>query len=230
MKRLSNSLRLVSVLLIVTLLAACAPGEQAPSAEEVEAAINTAVAQTMEAERQIAESVAMTVAAQEAEAAAAQPEPTATLPPPTETPELLPTLTPVLPTATSFATGSSSGGSGGSSGGSTATYKYSCDPDIRKRPFDNTEFKPGDHFDVKFTIKNTGTATWEAGKDLNLLGNPGNTLVAPPGTIELPEMKPGDLFSVGPFDAIAPSSSGHYVVDFMLEGGFCYPYVAFNVR
>ena len=73
MKRLSNSLRLVSVLLIVTLLAACAPGEQPPSAEEIEVAINTAVAQTMEAERQIAESVAMTVAAQEAEAAAAQP-------------------------------------------------------------------------------------------------------------------------------------------------------------
>ena len=227
MKRLSISLQLVSALLVITLLAACAPGEPAPSPEEIEAAINTAVAQTMEAEQQIADSVAMTVAARETEAAAALP--TTTVPPTALPPTPLPTLTSVLPTATSFVTSPSSSGSGGSSGGTT-TYAYSCDPDIRKRPFDNTEFKPGDSFDVLFTIKNTGTSTWEAGKDLVLLGNPGSTLIAPPGTIQLPKMEPGDLFSVGPFDAIAPDDSGHYVIDFKLEGGFCYPYVAFNVR
>lgn len=225
MKRLSNPLRLAFVLLVISLLAACAPGQPVPSQEEIEAAINTSVAQTIEAQGEIATSVAMTVAAQEAEAAAALPSPTPV--PPTA----VPTLTPVLPSATPFPTSASSGGSGGSSsGGGTGTYEYSCDPDIRKRPFDNTEFKPNDHFDVIFTIKNTGTSAWEAGKDLVLLGNPGNTLVAPPGTIQLPRMEPGDLFTVGPFDAIAPADSGHYVVDFKLEGGFCYPYVAFNVR
>jgi hypothetical protein len=223
MKRLSNSLRLVSALLVITLLAACAPGEPAPSPEEIEAAINTAVAQTMEAEQQIADSVAMTVAARETEAAAALP--TDTPVPPTE----VPTLTPVLPTATPFPTTASSGGSGGSSGGGSTTYSYSCDI-IRQRPIDNTEFKRTDSFDVSFAILNNGTDTWEAGKDLVLLGNPGGTLIAPPGTIQLPRMEPGDIFSVGPFDAIAPDDSGHYVIDFKLEGGFCYPYVAFNVR
>lgn len=223
MKRLSNSLRLVSALLVITLLAACAPGEPAPSPEEIDAAINTAVAQTMEAEQQIADSVAMTVAARETEAAAALP--TATPVPPTE----VPTLTPVLPTATPFPTTASSGGSGGSSGGGSTTYSNSCDI-IRQRPIDNTEFKRTDSFDVSFAILNNGTDTWEAGKDLVLLGNPGGTLIAPPGTIQLPRMEPGDIFSVGPFDAIAPDDSGHYVIDFKLEGGFCYPYVAFNVR
>lgn len=226
MKRLSNPLRLAFALLVISLLVACAPGQPTPDPAEIEAAIQTSVAQTVEAQGEIATSVAMTVAAKEAEDAAAQP--TATSVPPTA----VPTLTPVLPSATPFPTNTSSGGSGGSSsgGGGTGTYAYSCDPDIRKRPFDNTEFKPGDHFDVIFTIKNTGTSAWDAGKDLVLLGNPGNTLVAPPGTIQLPRMEPGDLFTVGPFDAIAPADSGHYVVDFKLEGGFCYPYVAFNVR
>ena len=223
MNRLSNPLRLTFALLAITLLVACAPGEEPPSPEEIEAAINTAVAQTMEAEGQIAASVEMTVAARETEAARALP--TATLVPPTQ---LLPTLTPVLPTATPFAVVPPSGGSGGSGGGTT-TYENSCDI-IRQRPRDNTEFLRTNTFDVSFAIKNTGTATWLAGKDLILLGNPGNTLIAPPGIIQLPEdVKPGEIFEVGPFDAVAPDEPGHYVIDFKLEGGFCYPYVAFNV-
>jgi Ig-like domain from next to BRCA1 gene len=225
MKRLSIPLRLVFTILAITLLAACAPGEVTPSPVDVEATVNAAVAQTMEAQGQIATSVALTVAAQAAETAAAQP--TAT-PVPAE-PLPLPTLTPILPTATPFTVASSGGGGGGGSGGS-ASAEYSCDPDIRKRPFDNTEFHRKDTFDVIFTIKNTGTKTWDAGKDLVLLGNPGSTLSIPTGfVVELPKMEPGDLFTVGPFDAQAPDDPGHYVVDFKLEGGFCYPYVAFNV-
>jgi hypothetical protein len=54
-------------------------------------------------------------------------------------------------------------------------------------------------------------------------------LINPPGTIELPKMEPGDVFTVGPFDAVAPDDPGRYVIDFKLEGGFCYPYVAFYV-
>jgi hypothetical protein len=227
MKRLSNPLRLVSALLVITMLVACAPGQPTPDPAEIEAAIQTSVAQTVEAQNEIANSVAMTVAAKEAEAAAAQP--TATSVPPTA----VPTLTPVLATATPFTTGSSSSSSGGSSGGSssgggTTTYSYSCDI-IRQRPQDNTEYRRTHTFDVSFAILNNGTATWEAGKDLVLLGNPGSTLIAPPGTIELPKMEPGDVFTVGPFDAVAPDAPGHYVIDFKLEGGFCYPYVAFNV-
>ena len=222
MKRLSIPFRLAALLLAATLLAACAPGEPLPSQEEIEAAINTSVAQTVEAQGAIATSVAMTVAAREAETAAAQP--TATL-----SPTPVPTLTPVLPTATPFTvSGGSSGSSGSSGGGGLSTYEYSCDI-IRQRPQDNTEYRRPHTFDVSFAILNNGTKTWEAGKDLVLLGNPGGTLIAPPGTIELPKMEPGDVFSVGPFDAVAPDEPGFYVIDFKLEGGFCFPYVAFNV-
>ena len=59
--------RAIFMLLGITLLVACVPGEEPPaSLEEIESAINTAVAQTMEAEEQIAASVEMTVAAREA--------------------------------------------------------------------------------------------------------------------------------------------------------------------
>jgi hypothetical protein len=176
----------------------------------------------MEAQGQIATAVALTVAAQDTAAAAA-------LPTATPSPFALPTLTPVLASATPFPTNTSSGGGGGGGGGGgSSTYKFSCDI-IRQRPIDNTEFKRQNTFDVTFAILNNGTETWEAGKDLRLLGNPGRTLINPPGAIELPKMKPGDVFTVGPFDAQAPDEPGRYVIDFKLEGGFCFPYVAFYV-
>jgi len=225
MKSLSIPLRVMFTLLVIALLGACAPGELAPSAEEVAAQVATSVAMTVEAQAQIATSVAMTVEAREAEAAAA-------LPTATETATPIPTLTPVLNTATPVTLvaptgGSSSGGTSGGGGGYTQ-YDYSCDI-IRQRPQDNTEYRRTHTFDVSFAILNNGTKTWEAGKDLVLLGNPGGTLINPPGTIELPKMEPGDVFSVGPFDAEAPDDPGHYVIDFKLEGGWCYPYVAFYV-
>ena len=58
MKRLFNPLRLVLVLLAITVLVACAPGVQPPSQEEIDAAIKTSVAQTIEAQGEIATSVA----------------------------------------------------------------------------------------------------------------------------------------------------------------------------
>ncbi len=228
MKRLSNPLRMTFALLVIALLAACAPGEEPPSPEEIEAAINTAVAQTMEAEEQIADSVEMTVAAREAEAAEALAAlPTATLVPT----EPLPTLTPILPTATPFTVAPSSGGGGGGGGGGSTTYEYSCDI-IRQRPRDNTEFKRTHTFDVSFVILNNGTATWPAGKDVTLTQDLGGALGIPVGTVvlQLGEMKPGDTSAViGPFDAQAPDEAGFYVINFKVEGGICWPYVAFNV-
>lgn len=225
MKRWSNLLRLASILLAIPLLAACAPAViQTTSPEEIEDRVATSVAMTIEAQGQVSTSVALTVAAQETEAVAAMPS---------ETPSPLapPTLTPVLTTATPFptSTSSSGSGSGGSSGGGgTSSARFSCDI-IRQRPIDNTEYKRTNTFDVTFAILNNGTSTWDAGKDLVPLGNPGPTLLNPPGTIELPKMEPGDVFTVGPFEAEAPDDPGRYVIDFKLEGGFCYPYVAFYV-
>jgi len=225
MNRLSNPLRLIFALLVIASLVACAPGEEPPSPEEIQAAINTAVAMTMEAEGQIATSVAMTVAARETEAARALP--TATLVPP----QPLLTLTPLLPTATPFTVAPSSGGGGGGGGGGTTTYENSCDI-IRQRPRDNTEFKRANTFDVSFVILNNGTATWPAGKDVTLTQDSGGALGIAVGTVvlQLGKMEPGDTSAViGPFDAQAPDTPGFYVINFKVEGGFCYPYVAFNV-
>ena len=225
MIRLSNPLRFAPILLVIVLLAACVPGEATLSPADVQATVDAAVAQTMEAQGQIATSVALTVAAQDTATAAVRP---------TDTPvntKIPPTLTPSLPMATPFVTPttSSSGGGGGGGGGGNTTPGLSCDI-IRQRPRDNTEFKRTNTFDVTFTILNNGKETWAAGKDVFLLGNPGNTLSIPTGfVVQLPEMKHGDTFTVGPFDAQAPDEPGFYVIDFKVEGGFCYPYVAFNV-
>jgi hypothetical protein len=228
MTRWSNPLRLVSLLLAFTLLAACAPAvAPTTSPELIEEQVATSVAMTVEAQGQIATSVAQTIAAQETEPPAEPTETPSPVPPPaTSTPEL-PGPTP-FPTSTSGSSSGGSGGSGSGGGGGSSSLKLSCDI-IRQRPIDNTEFKRTNTFDVTFAILNNGTATWEAGKDLVLLGNPGSTLKNPPGMIELPKMEPGDIFTVGPFDAEAPDQPGRYVIDFKLEGGFCYPYVAFYV-
>lgn len=222
MKRWSIPVWLVSILMAISLLAACTPATvPTTSPEEIESRVATSVAMTIEAQGQIATSVALTVAAQVTPTPSVPTGTPSPVPPP-------PTVTPVLPSATPFTTGGSSSGGSGSSGGGTTSYKFSCDI-IRQRPIDGTEFKRTNTFDVSFAILNNGTATWDAGKDLVLLGNPEKTLVNPPGTIELPEMKPGDVFTVGPFDAEAPDTPGKYVIDFKLEGGFCYPYVMFYV-
>jgi hypothetical protein len=232
MKHLSIPLRVIFTLLVIAMLAACAPGEATLSPEEIAAQVATSVAMTVEAQDQIATFVAMTVAAQEAEAAEPLPTPAFV----TATP--LPTLTPVLVTATVpvLDTPDGGGNGGGTSGGGTSgggggytQYDYSCDI-ILQQPRDNTDFRRTHTFDVAFTILNNGTKTWDAGLDLVLLGNPGSTITNPPGIIQIPnKMKPGDTFPVGPFDAQAPDEPGHYVIDFKLEGGWCYPYVAFNV-
>ena len=223
MNRLSIPLKATFTLLVIALLVACAPGEEPPSPEEIQGAINTAVAMTMEAEGQIATSVAMTVAAREVESVAA-------LPTATQVPTLpLPTLTPILPTATPFAVAPSSNGGGGGGGGSSSTADYACSI-IRRRPADNTEFNPNGTFDITFTILNTGAKKWDAGKDLVHSFGP-DLIVAPAFTaLQLPEVKPGETYTVGPYDAKAPDKAGHYVMEFKLEGGWCWPYIAINVK
>ena len=92
--------------------------------------------------------------------------------------------------------------------------------------FDNTSFRPGDTFDIKWTIVNTGTKTMVAGLDLKF--NSG-TQMTNRTRVELPELKPGAQFAVD-FDAVAPNKEGTYVMTFLVEGGLCYPYVAIIVE
>jgi hypothetical protein len=202
--------RIVSLgLAVVFILAACAPAPApaTPDQAQIQSQISTAVAGT--------------VAAQQSATAAAQP-------PASSTPETLPaTVTPVLPTATPFviATSTSFSAPGNGSGSGSTKPKYACDV-IRQRPFDNSIFHGGDPFDIKWTIVNTGTATWPAGTDFTYFSGPKMTTAT---FLELPEMKSGDQYAVR-FDANAPTQKGFNVMTWKVQGGFCYPYVAIIVK
>ena len=206
---ISKTYKLVSLLLVaVFLLAACAP-QTVPTVD------------TNDIANKVMTAVAATVSAQQTQTAAAQPLVTAT-------PVFVPTETPMLPTATPFVIASATvkPSSGGGGGGGPVTYTYACDPDIGKRPRDNAVFHRGDSFDVKWTIVNTGTATWVAGKDLVYFSGPHLTGAT---FFQLPQMKPGDKFSII-MDAVAPMQKGNYVMTWKLQGGFCYPYIAITVE
>jgi len=197
----------------IVLLSACQPAQPTPSADDLA--------------NQVATSVALTVAAQNAQTqAAVSPTPEATNTTlPTQTSDIPPSPTPILATETAIVlpTVTSSGGGGG--GGTTVQREYACDT-IRRRPFDNTSFRPGDKFDIKWTIVNTGTKTMVAGLDLKY--NSGTQMTSRT-RLELPELKPDAQFVVD-FDAVAPNKEGTYIMTFIVEGGLCYPYVAIVVE
>jgi hypothetical protein len=213
--RASKEKILLGAMAVIVLLSACQPAAPTQNPEDVA--------------DQVATSVALTVAAGNAQTqAAVTPTPVATnttLPTQTEvgvvpSPTLVETSTP-LPTATAIALPTSSGGGGG-----TGTQReYSCDT-IRRRPFDNTSFRPGARFDIKWTIVNTGTKTMVAGLDLKY--NSGTQMTSRT-RVELPELKPGAQFAVD-FDAVAPTREGTYIMTFVVEGQLCYPYVAIIVE
>lgn len=190
----------------VALLAACAP---AVSTEQVQMQVATGVAQTVAAQNGMATSVALTVTAM---------APTITpTPSPTEIPLDIPSLTPVIPIATVTPYVASGGGGGG---GSSSKAKYACD--FTQRPYDNTAFKPGDPFDIKWVITNTGTEDMRAGLDFEYLSGPHLTNRT---GVELPLLEPGDTYTFTA-DANAPLEKGFYVMTYKVEGGLCYPYVA----
>ena len=201
---------------LIVLLTACLPAQPTQDPDDVA--------------DQVATSVALTVAAQNAQTqAAVSPTPEATNTTlPTQTAEGVPSPTPLatltaLPTATAIALPTSVSGGGG--GGTTTRREYSCDT-IRRRPLDNTSYRPGAQFDIKWTIVNTGTKTMVAGLDLKY--NSGEQMTGRT-RVELPELKPGAEFAVD-FDAVAPAKEGTYIMSFVVEGGLCYPYVAIIVE
>lgn len=205
---------LFSIMAVIFLLAACAPA--APAAPTQDPAL---------VQQLIEQSVALTVAAQNAQTLEAQaliPAATNTpLPTQTEAASAIPTATPfvIVPPTVAPVTG------GGGGGVPAPKPEYACDI-INQKPFDNEVFKPNDDFDIKWTIVNTGTRTWAAGKDLKYFSGPEMTTTK---FVELPQMKPGDQFSIV-MDAKAPSKIGFHVMTFVLEGPICYPYVAINVE
>jgi hypothetical protein len=213
--KLSRKQIIFTLLTIIFLLAACAPAQvPTPDPEQVAELVST--------------SVALTVASQNLDTAEAEPPPATETPLPTATEAVVdtPTAVPALDTPTAIALPSATAVSGSSTGGgTTANQEFSCDI-IRRRPSDNTVYKPNDRFDIKWTIINDGTKTLRAGLDLRFSN--GDKLMADT-IVELPELKPGDQFQVS-FDAVAPAREGTYVMVYMVEGALCYPYTSIKVE
>ena len=146
---------LFSVMAVIFLLTAC--GTPAPAATQDPALVQQLIEQ----------SVALTVAAQNAQTSEAQAQIPTNTPLPTQT-EVAPP-TPALPTATPFViVPPTLAPVTGGGGGVTTKPEYACDI-IHQRPYDDQTFKPNDTFDVKWTIVNTGTKTWRKGLDLKYL-------------------------------------------------------------
>lgn len=193
------------------LLAACVPG-QAATPDPVDIA------------NQVATSVALTVASQNLETQQAAPAATNT-PLPTDTPVVIDTPTAILPTATPFVIVPATNVPSGGGGGVVVQADYSCNA-INRRPFDYQVFKPGDDFDVRWTIVNTGRRTMAAGLDLKY--SAGEQFISV-DRVELPELSPGEEYTID-FDAVAPERQGNYIMTYIVEGGLCYPYAAITVE
>lgn len=209
---------MIVLISLAFLATACLPAQ---NPQEVQGQVETAVAQTMQAQQQIEDSVAQTVAAQNALAS-----PTATFTATfTSTPILFPTLTPIVATVTPIPV-SSGGGGGGGGGGSVSKAAYSCDI-IHQRPFDNSEIIHGGDFDIKWTILNNGTKTWDPGVDVKYFSGPQMSDVT---RVEIPvKMEPGDQYDIV-LDATAPEEKGFQVMTWAVDGQYCYPYVAIIVK
>jgi hypothetical protein len=203
-------------LALAAFLAACTPAQ--PNLQQVQSLVQTSVASTMEAQNQVGTLVAQTVEAQQ---------------PATETPTIMltaspfPTLTPIIPVIATATTASTGGG------GYVAPVAWSCDPDIDKRPLDsNPAYARGDHFEIKWTLLNNGTQTWPAGYDLTWFSvqPSGPQISTTTGPIQLPQVKPGNTFTVPTLEGIAPNQPGTYILTWKLQGGWCYPYIIVRVK
>lgn len=210
------------LLAVVIVLAACAP---APTAAPTQ---DPAIIQQL-----IEQSVALTLAAQNAQATEQQAliVPSNT-PLPTQTEAVPDTPVPVLPTATPFVivppTNTvvvSSGGGGGGGGNPAVQPDYACSV-IARSPADYTVFKPGEDFDIKWTIVNTGKKNIRDGADVKYSSGEDFALK---NFVELPLLKPGEKHQVI-LDAEAPSKLGRYVMVWVVEGQLCFPYVAIEVK
>ncbi len=204
-----NQLRKAVFVLLVAaaVLTACAPAQT--GTDQNQGQVATAVAMTVQAQvGSISAAVVSTLTAQ-------APAATATVSP-TPIPLNLPVTDTPMATITPFVVTPASGSSGGSTG-STSAALYSCSW-YEVRPTVNV-FKPGDGFNVKWVIRNTGTKDWQAGKDFNYVDG---TVMSGFKGVQLPAVKSGDSFTIA-FGAKAPTEPGFYEMRFKVEGGLCFP-------
>ncbi|MBK8782550.1 MAG: hypothetical protein IPO22_12260 [Anaerolineales bacterium] len=199
---------------LVFLVTACLPSQ---NTQELDSRVNTAVAGTMAVEDRISNSVEQTVAAQSPLSSPTASANTVALaftetPTSTATPLVIDTFTPfpVSPTNTKVST----------------QAKYACSV-INRRPYDLSEYYPGDKFDIKWTIVNIGSKAWAAGIDVKYYSGPKFSGV---GRVEIPKvMNPGDSYTIV-MDGYAPADKGRHVMQFVVDGPMCYPYAAIVVK
>jgi hypothetical protein len=193
------------VVVMTLLIIACGFGQPGNNPEEFTDVVMTSVAQTVTAFPTIT------------------PAPTDTpLPTPTEAiPTIQPTAIPTFVFPTSTPT-------------EIAKTNYVCDI-INQKPFDDTSFRPGDSFDIKWTIVNIGTQRWEDETYLEYQSGPQMTEET---QIKLPKLKPGEKHDVI-LDASAPSESGMQITVWAVVGPgtvkdsiywMCYPYARIIVE
>jgi len=187
------------------LIVACVLGQPAGNSEQFANLVTTSVAQTLTAFPTNMPTPTNTLS----------PTSTETIPPIQFT--ALPTF--VLPTSTPAG---------------TAKTDYMCDI-INQRPFDDTEFRPGDSIDIKWTIVNTGTQKWEDGTYLEYQSGPQMTEET---QVKLPRLKVGKQYDVV-LDATVPSESGTQIMVWTVVGPgtikdstywMCYPYIRIKVK
>jgi hypothetical protein len=214
MKR-TNSLRAASkvgmvVLVVALTLSACAPGM---TPEQIQALVQDSVAQTVQAQNNMATAVAQTVEAR-APAASATPLPTLAQ-------VTLPTLTPIIPSITPIVILSGGGGGGGGGGGNVPDYACSF---AEVKPLYNA-FKPGDYIDFVWLITNTGKKDWPSALDLDFVSG---THFSPYMGEELPPLESGERVTIS-FEGNAPDEPGFYHMNFKVQGGLCFPFTDIEV-
>lgn len=195
--------KLLILMTLAALLAACLPSQQ-PTAD-VQAEVNTAVAGTMQVNEAIDRAVAQTVAADEVAQPTEAPTDAKVVLQATNTAFVIPTLTP------------------------TATLippRYSCSVTTNK-PTTNQPMNGGQDFDIKWTIKNTGTAAWYNAIDIKYYS--GESMATSKRAEVKKLLKPGETYQLV-LDAKAPKSKGPHFMAWMVDGGMCYAYVTVWVK
>ncbi|HUH96379.1 MAG TPA: hypothetical protein VLZ89_03415 [Anaerolineales bacterium] len=201
-------------LALAALLAACAAPQ--PSQDQVQSLVQTSVAATMQAQNQVGTFVAQTVAVQATATEADTPTTEVTASP-------FPTLTPIVPVIPTASLAPVSSGGGGSY--SYIQPGYACD--VITTPRDDLQYYRGEHFVVKFTFINTGTAQWcesnscQGGPDFTF--DSGTNFLSISGPIEIPALKSNATpYTIGPYGAVAPPKVGTYTMVWKLQGPICY--------
>jgi len=188
---MKRSMIILSLVLIMSiLLAGCNyPGRPTPTSQVD--AMNTAAAQTIQAQ--------LTMIAQEEQTATVSEMFTATLEPPTDSGTATTTPENSLP------------------GTRTSTVQVKCDQAafVSETIPDGTDFSPGQAFTKTWTLKNSGSCTWNANYDVVFIS--GASMNAPASqALTSGSVAPGETVKIS-LDLKAPTAAGTHRGDFKLR-------------